>query len=98
MIGIRLRRTVEVPCTLDIAQTPETLHAHAIPEGIEIHPGDVVIVHDAPARVGFGERILRPGRATVVRAGWTRRRLTRLAALFQLADLYEVGFLPRETP
>ena len=49
-------RVVEVRCDIDIAQTPETFHAHAIPDGIDIRPGDVVTVHDAPSRIGFGER------------------------------------------
>ena len=48
-------RTVEVECLVEIEQTPESLHAHAVPEGIEIRPGDVVVVHGAPSRVGFGE-------------------------------------------
>lgn len=89
------RRTVEVPCTVEIEQTPDSLHAHAVPEGIEIRPGDVVLVHGAPGRVGFGERIRVQGRATVMRAGPLRRAWTRLAGLFELTELYEVGFMPR---
>jgi hypothetical protein len=90
-------RTVEVSCDIDIAQTPETFHAHAIPDGIEIRPGDVVTVHDAPSRVGFGEHVTCVRRATVRRAGALRRALTQLAALTELTELYEVGFQPKET-
>ena len=91
-----LRRTVEVPCTVEIEQTPESLHAHAIPEGIEIRPGDVVLVHGAPARVAYGARVRVECRATVVRAGPLRRFWTRLAGLAELTELYEVGFQPSE--
>jgi hypothetical protein len=90
------RRTIEVPCLLDIEQTPESFHAHAVPEGIELRPGDVVQVHDAPAHVEFGECYTRPSRATVMRAGWLDRAWTRLTAPFEMLDLYEVGFQPKE--
>jgi hypothetical protein len=90
------RRTVEVPCLLDIEQTPESFHAHAVPEGIELRPGDVVQVHDAPERVDFGDCYTRPLRATVTRAGWLDRAWTRLTAPFEMLELYEVGFQPKE--
>lgn len=86
------RQHVEVPCTVDIEQTPDSLHAHAIPEGIDIQPGDEVMVHGAPGAVAFGERMSLQCRATVVRANWFERRWTRLTALLELTELYEVGF------
>ena len=92
------RRTVDVVCDVDIEQTPEFLHAHAIPDGIEIQPGDVVVVHDAPTGVGFGEHITCQCRATVTRAGSLERIWTEFAGLFELTELYEVGFQPKETP
>ncbi len=90
------RRRIEVPCSIDIEQTPESLHAHAIPEGIDIRPGDTVRVHDAPARIRFGERIAYQGRATVTRAGPLARAWTQMTALLQLTELYEVGFEARD--
>jgi hypothetical protein len=36
-------------------------------------------------------------RATVVRAGWFARHWTRLASIFALAELFEVGFQPGGT-
>lgn len=96
---MRLRqRTIEVDCLVEIEQTPESLHAHAIPEGVAIRPGDTVIVHGAPTRVRFGERLRVPCRATVFRAGPLMRFWTRLAALRELTELYEVGFQPKEAP
>jgi hypothetical protein len=90
------RSTVEVPCMLDIEQTAESFHAHAVPEGIELRPGDVVQVHNAPTHVDFGDCYTRPSRATVTRAGWLDRAWTRMTAPFEMLELYEVGFQPRE--
>jgi hypothetical protein len=87
-------RTIEVPCTVDVAQTPETLHAHVVLEGIDVEPGDEVLVHGAPTHIGYGERIVCARRATVVRAGWLERAWTRLASRFELTLLYEVSFTP----
>ena len=40
---------VEVPCTVEIEHTTESLHAHVEPRrGFEIEPGDEVQVLDAP--------------------------------------------------
>ena len=50
------RRTIEIPCTVDIEQTTESLHAYVELHGIEVGPGDQVIVHDAPTSVDFGEQ------------------------------------------
>ena len=89
--------TVEIRCDIDIEQTPESFHAHAIPDGIDIRPGDVVTVHDVPTNVGFGQRLTCVRRATVRRAGVLDRVWTELTALLELTNLYEVGFEPKET-
>ena len=86
------RETIEVTCTVDIEQTPESFHAHAIPDGIDIRPGDTVMVHGAPTEVQFGDRRSLQCRATVIRAGTLDRLWTRLTAVFELTELYEVGF------
>jgi hypothetical protein len=86
------RRTIDVVCNLDIEQTPESLHAHAIPDGIDIRPGDTVVVHGAPADIRFGDRMTLQCRATVIRAGVLKRLWTQSIGLFRLSELYEVGF------
>lgn len=91
-------RPVEVTCTVDIERTANSLHAHAVPEGIDIQPGDVVTVHAREAPVGFGQRVSYQCSATVVRATWLGRLWTRLTAFAELTELYEVGFMPRERP
>jgi hypothetical protein len=87
---------IDVPCFVDIEQTPESLHAHAIPEGVDLRPGDRVLVHGAPSSVGYGEHVNIVCVATVIRAGALRRAWTRLTAVLQLLELFEAGFQPKE--
>jgi hypothetical protein len=93
MIG---RRSIEVTCVVDIEQTHDSFHVHAVPEGIDIRPGDSVLVHAETQKISFGERRTYTCRATVTRAGILQRLWTRLTALFELTELYEVGFDSRE--
>ena len=90
-------KRIDVPCFVDIEQTPQSLHAHAIPEGIDIRPGDSVQVHGAPSRIGYGERLSIECSATVTRATMLGRFWTHLTAPLELIDLFEVGFQPKET-
>ncbi|GJD99128.1 hypothetical protein [Methylobacterium isbiliense] len=90
------RRRIEVPCTVEIEQTAESLHAHVtLDGGLAIEPGDEVTVHDAPTEVPYGERIVVRRTATVVRAGAVERLWTRIAGHFELTELYEVSFSER---
>jgi hypothetical protein len=90
------RAEIEVPVTVDIEKTAESFHAYAVPEGIDIRPGDEVVVHGAPGAIAFGERRVVACRATVRRAGLLRRAWTRCAGLFAITELYEVGFEAKE--
>lgn len=92
------RETVEISCAVDIEKSAESFHAHAVPEGIEIRPGDEVTVYGVPTRIGFGQRVTMRCRASVARAGWFARRWTMLSALLEISELYEVGFSPRRRP
>jgi hypothetical protein len=87
---------IDVPCFVDIEQTPASLHAHAIPEGVDLRPGDRVLVHGAPSSIGYGEHVRFRCVATVIRAGALRRAWTRLTAVLELLELFEVGFQPKE--
>jgi archaeosine-15-forming tRNA-guanine transglycosylase len=87
------RTSFEVPCTVEIEQTAESLHAHVILDGdIEIRPGDEVTVHDAPTDIAFGERISVRRTATVVRAGLLDQIRARVQGYLELTELYEVSF------
>jgi hypothetical protein len=86
-------RIIDVPCTIEIEHTRESLHAHVELAGdISVEPGDQVVVHGEPIRAAFGERILVRRHATIVRAGPVERLRTRLLAYLELTELYEVGF------
>ncbi|MGY6551459.1 MAG: hypothetical protein ACXIT4_06125 [Erythrobacter sp.] len=88
-------RRFDIPCTITIEQSPEHFHAHVELEGdIPLHPGDEVLVHGAPVTVGFGESLSFTRMATVKRATPLTRAWTRLAAYFDLSELYEVSFNP----
>jgi hypothetical protein len=49
-------------------------------------------VHGAPISIPFGTRQVFERRATVTRASPLARGLTKIAAYFDLAELYEVSF------
>ena len=89
-----LGSSVTVPCTVELSNTAETLHAHVELEGIEVGPGDEVLVHDAPFIVAFGEHTVYQRSATVSKASWFTRIWTRLCSRFELTALYEVSFSP----
>jgi hypothetical protein len=86
----------DVPCTVEIEQTAESLHAHVTLDGnVEIRPGDEVLVHDAPTSVPFGDKATFRRTATVVRASAIERLWTRLTGNFELTELYDVSFTER---
>ena len=91
-------RTVAIHADIDIEKTAESFHAYAVPDGIAIRPGDVVVVHGVPTDIGFGDRLIARCPATVTRAGPLTRLWTEFTAMFELTELYEVGFMPKETP
>jgi hypothetical protein len=94
--GLTGARTITVPCTVEIEQSFDSLHAHAVPEGITLRPGDRVVVHSAPTGIGFGESMTYETTATVYRAGPLTRLWTEISAFAELTDLYHCGFEPKE--
>ena len=92
------RRTVQAWAEVDLERTGDSFHAYAVPDGVDIRPGDVVQVHGAPTQIAFGDHLVMECPATISRAGRFARAWTALTALFQLTELYEVGFEPKETP
>jgi hypothetical protein len=86
-------RSFDVPCTIEIENTFESLHAHVELDGnVEIEAGDQVLVHGSTIRVPYGEKLTIRRQATVTRASGLDRVLTKLAARFELTELYEVSF------
>jgi hypothetical protein len=86
------RRTLSVPCRIDLEATHEHFHAHVELAGILPNPGDTVSVADAPSRIPFGERRELTSRAEVQRASFLKRGWTRLVGALRFHELYDVGF------
>jgi len=85
-------QSIEVPCTVDVEHTFESLHAYVELDGFEVGPGDRVTVHDAPTDVAFGEHVVCRRRATVQQATWLGRLVARVEGYLEITELYEVGF------
>jgi hypothetical protein len=98
MIGRWLapRDRFDVPCTIAIENTFESLHAHVELDGdVAIEAGDEVLVHGDEVRVPYGEKVVLRRMATVTRAGHLEKALTKAAAYLELTELYEVSFSSR---
>ena len=93
MVWTGSRKSFDVPCTVEIEQTSETLHAHVVLDcDIDIKPGDQVRVHDAPTGVEFGQRLVVRRTATVVRGSRLDRLRAQIEGYLELTELYEVSF------
>jgi len=92
-LALLTSHSFETPCTITVEQSPEHFHAHVeLADEIEMQPGDKVRVHGAPIQIPFGTRQVFERRATVTRASPLMRGMTKIAAYFDLAELYEVSF------
>ncbi|MFM2043174.1 MAG: hypothetical protein RLY86_1750 [Pseudomonadota bacterium] len=81
-----------IPCTVEIENSAESLHAHVDLHGVEPGPGDTVIVYGAPQGIDFGRSARFDCRAQIIRAGWLERQWVYLTAYLGLTELYEVSF------
>jgi len=86
-------RRFDVSCTIEIEHTNEHLHAHVALEGDpRLYPGDRVRVHGPAIQVEYGQSAAIRRTATVMRANWLSRQITRVLARLELTELYEVSF------
>ena len=94
---IALRRTsFDTSCRVEVEHSDEFLCAPVeLAGGVEVGPGDRVLVHGAPISVGFGERCVVDRTATVERATTAERLWTKFAGHFEMRELYEVSFSDR---
>nr|WP_132807784.1 hypothetical protein [Tepidamorphus gemmatus] len=96
-MGFGTRRRIEVPCTVEVSNTFESLHAHVVLDGdIAIEPGDEVKVHGGPVRVPYGETATFRRQATIVKAGLIEREWTRLTGDLEFMELLEFSFSEKE--
>lgn len=86
----------DVPCTIEVSHTFESLHAHCVLDGdIHIRPGDEVIVHGEPIRVPYGEVQTFRRMATVKRASWLEQVWTKISGRAEFMELLEFSFSER---
>lgn len=90
------RETEHGTVDVEIEKTQESFHVYAIPSSFEVREGDEVLLHDVPTEIDFGAQFSLQCRATVSRAGPVQRAWTRLTSMFELTELYEVGFQPKD--
>ena len=91
-VDLRPGATATYSCTLDLEQTPDSLHAYCDLAGVAVGPGDEVLILDGPASIAFGERKVVHCRAEVRRAGALRRFWAHLEGYLELTELFEVSF------
>lgn len=87
-----VRRSFDVPATIDLEATPRELHAHVVLDGIDVDEGDEVLVHGAPTHIPLNEKRTMAARATVSKASLPRRMWERVVGRTRITELYEVGF------
>ncbi len=89
----RTPRTLDVPCTVRVINTFDSLEAHVELDGdVTIEPGDEVKVHGDPIVVPYGESIVLRRHATVRRAGPIERLWTRMTGDLEFMELCEFSF------
>ena len=81
-----------VKCSVDMSNTSEYLYAHVDLDGVQVGPGDQVLVHDPIVDLPFGEVLSYQRTATVSKAGWLSRLWVYLTARLEITLLYEVSF------
>jgi uncharacterized Zn finger protein len=87
------RRRIEVPCTVEVSHTFESLHAHVDLDGdVKIEPGDAVLVHGEPIEVPYGEVRTERRTATVTKATIWERLWTKATGDFEFMELCEFSF------
>jgi uncharacterized Zn finger protein len=87
------RRSFDVPCTIKVSNTFDSLHAHVELDGeIAIEPGDEVLVHGDPVVVPYGQVVELRRNATVTRASGIERLWTRMTGDLEFMELCEFSF------
>ena len=86
------RETIDVPCTIEIVHTWESLRAHVDLDGIEVGPGDAVHVHGAEIAVPYGESVTLHRMATVTKASAPERLWVKMTGDFEFMELLEFSF------
>jgi hypothetical protein len=92
------RERLNVPCTIEIENTWESLHAHVELEGVDVEPGDEVHVQGGEIVVPYGERLTLRRMATVTKAAAPERLWIRMTGDFEFMELLEFSFSSGRKP
>lgn len=94
MLGAILKkRQEEVPCTVEVSHTFDSLHAHVrFDNGAVVNPGDEVLVHGRPILAAYGEVVTEKRTATITRATALERAWTRATGDLDFMELCEFSF------
>ncbi|MEM6932856.1 MAG: hypothetical protein AAF526_04640 [Pseudomonadota bacterium] len=88
-----MRTRFDVPCTVEVSHTFDSLHAHVIlPDGVFAEAGDEIRVHGEDVRVPYGQVQTFQRIATVSRATWLERTWTRMTGDMEYMELLEFSF------
>ena len=89
----RAKKTIDVPCTIEIEHSWESLHAHVeLGGGVVVEPGDEVHVQGGEIVVPYGERRTLQRMATVTKASAPERLWVRMTGDFEFMELLEFSF------
>lgn len=87
------KRVIEVPCTIEIEHTWESLHAHVeLGEGVTVEPGDEVHVQGGEIVVPYGEKRVLQRRARITKASAPERLWVKMTGDFEFMELLEFSF------
>ena len=87
------KRRDNAPCTIEVSNTFESLHAHVrFNNGAIVNPGDEVIVHGDPVKAPYGEVISEAREATILRATPLERLWTRVFGKLEFMEICEFSF------
>jgi hypothetical protein len=86
------KATFDVPCTIEIENTWESLHAHVELDGVDVEPGDEVRVLGGEIVVPYGERLTLRRMATVTKAAAPERLWIKMTGDLEFMELLEFSF------
>ena len=90
---IFIKKKEIAPCTVEISNTFESLHAHVrFNNGAIIYPGDEVLVHGRPIKAPYGKIVKEDREATILRATALERVWTKIIGKLEFMEICEFSF------
>ncbi len=91
-----MKKEVQTGCTVRVSHTFEELSAQVtLDDGLEVGPGDRVLVHGAPVNPPYGEVWVERRVATLTRASRLGQLWVRLTGDLECLELLDVSFTDR---